>query len=117
MTANAGARDDAGTGADGGTSEPETECNIDGGCAAVCHGQTARCAVELAGFSCELDQFQGAEATVTCGDKVAVGTTSCGACGSVAVQVFFDGTRCWQGIPDCQQPGFLGTFFLPHDPK
>ncbi|MEP7051951.1 MAG: hypothetical protein ABJB12_16420 [Pseudomonadota bacterium] len=111
----AGAGDDAG--ASSGGASAASECDIDGGCAAVCHGQSARCAVAHAGYSCELAQFENTATTVACGETATIGTADCGGCGTVAVEVYFDGSRCWEGMPDCALSGFTGTFFVPHSPE
>ena len=116
LTSDAGAGGDPAADRDAGDASSESECDLDGGCAAVCHGQAAHCTVELAGFSCELDAFQSASANVACGETSTVGTALCGGCGSVDVQLYFDGTRCWEGLPGCTRPEYSGKFFLPHPP-
>ena len=107
-------------GAAGSTSiNPATaECDIDGGCASVCSdkGQMVTCAVESFQNDCEFEMFHDVPAAVTCGQAATVGIANCGLCGMVPVQVFFDGTYCWQGVPDCSLVLFNGKVFDPHAP-
>jgi len=110
----------AGTG-DAGTNNTPTsttplECDLDGGCASNCTGETVSCEVESFASACEFELFHDTPATVTCGRTATVGIANCGACGSVAVEVYYDGSHCWQGIPDCQGPLSFGKFFDPHAP-
>ena len=90
-------------------------CDLDGGCVSKCTNQTVSCAVEPLPTFCEFDGFTGASAPVTCGQRVVIGTVCCGACGCVPVEVFFDGTSCWQGIPQCTLPSLANQFFGPHE--
>jgi hypothetical protein len=72
------------------------------------------CGIESNGFACEFEGFLGATADVSCAERVVIGTACCGSCGCVPVEIYFDGTRCWQGMPLCQLPGFNGRLFKPH---
>jgi hypothetical protein len=96
--------------AGGGDGAIPTECDLDGGCVSKCIQPSAVCAVVSRGFLCELDGFVGASTEVTCGQRTVLGTACCGGCGCVPVEVFFDGTTCWQGIPACTGP----VLFDPH---
>jgi hypothetical protein len=115
---------DAGAGADAGDPSapiaPPDECDIDGGCVSQCgvpgSAQSAVCAVVLRDALCELEGFVGASADVACGQRALIGTACCGACGCVPVEVFFDGTNCWQGMPTCTAPELAGHFLNPHAP-
>jgi hypothetical protein len=120
VTADGGAPSDAGTASDAGSAGRGSdegalpkECDIDGGCNAVCHGQEADCTVVTSGFACELDAVAGSTAHVACGQTATAGMANCGGCGPVTVQVYFDGAHCWEGIPAC----FGGEFYLPHAPN
>ena len=87
-------------------------CDADGGCISLrAPSENANCAVVSAVSYCEFELFKDVSTTVTCGQTVTVGTANCGACGSVAVEVFYDGSHCWQGMPDC-----TGKFVYPHAP-
>jgi hypothetical protein len=125
-TADAGEAEDA---ADDGASSDDggieggaiAECDLDGGpdggCTSSCTSDRSNiCTVILDENDCELIELAGAFATVGCGQSATVGTASCGGCGSVAVEVYYDGARCWEGIPDCTLPQFTGKFFDPHAP-
>ncbi len=94
---------------------PPAHCDVDGGCVSQCTNQSATCAVISSGVICELDGFVGASAEVGCGQRTIVGTACCGGCGCVPVEVFFDGTSCWQGVPTCAFSGLADQLFNPHD--
>jgi hypothetical protein len=123
----AGASDEAGASgaidsSDGGARpqsampDPATaECDADGGCVTKCSSESATCAVESAPGNCEFELFHDIPTTVSCGQTATVGIANCGACGSVAVEVYFDGSYCWQGFPDCMGDAF-GKFIEPHAP-
>jgi hypothetical protein len=108
------------TDAGGGTAPdaPPTpsECDLDGGCATQCSGipSTTCGIVSSNGLLCELQGFVGASNQVACGQRSVIGTACCGACGCVAVEVFFDGTNCWQGVPTCTASS--DQLFNPHAP-
>ncbi|HKO47868.1 MAG TPA: hypothetical protein VJV79_09095 [Polyangiaceae bacterium] len=89
-------------------------CELDGGCTAQCEDTTVTCGVESTGIACEFEGFTGATAEVACGQRLIVGTACCGGCGCVPVELFFDGTRCWQGIPGCGLDQFNNRLFDPH---
>ena len=93
-----------------------TECDVDGGCASNCTGETVSCGVESFGDYCEFELFHDTPVTVTCGQTATVGIANCGGCGTIAVEVYYDGSLCWQGIPDCTLPGFFGKVLNPHAP-
>jgi hypothetical protein len=95
---------------------PPTECELDGGCASNCSGEIVSCAVESFAAACEFESFHDTPATVTCGQTATVGIANCGACGSVAVEVYYDGSHCWQGVPDCPLQEFFGKLVSPHAP-
>jgi hypothetical protein len=114
--------DDGGDGAsDDGTSPDgtSTDCHADiesGSCSATCADAGVTCAVEYTPYSCELAQFADASATVACGQTATVGMACCGECGCVAVEVYYDGTQCWDGVPDCPAGALRGAWFNPHTP-
>jgi hypothetical protein len=114
--ADAGAAGAAGATGSVDSGDSDANCELDGGCAVTCTGQTADCTVVPVGFACEFDGFVGATQHAECGVNVSVGTACCGGCGCVAVDVFYDGRRCWQGIPDCALDQFAGKVFAPHAP-
>jgi hypothetical protein len=93
-----------------------SECDVDGGCASTCTGETVSCGVEPFDNFCEFNLFLDTPVTVTCGQTAIAGIADCGGCGKVAVEVFYDGSRCWEGIPDCPLPGFSGELVSPHAP-
>jgi hypothetical protein len=116
--ASTGRSDDLASTDDGGIEGGIRECDLlDGGCASNCTSDRGTtCAVIVDHTDCELVELAGAFATVACGQSAAVGTANCGGCGSVEVDVYYDGARCWQGIPDCSLPQFAGKLFDPHAP-
>ncbi len=82
-------------------------------------GSSVTCTVVSDPGSCELQAYAGASATVGPGQTATVGTSCCGNCGCVAVEVYYDGSQCWEGIPSCSQgpvSEFAGTWFDPHAP-
>ena len=93
---------------------PRDQCDLNGGCVSTCTTPSAICAVSTDGNYCELKGFVGASAEVGCGQRAIVGIACCGACECVPVEVFFDGTSCWQGMPQCTQPALSGQMFFPH---
>ncbi len=67
-------------------------------------GNSVTCGIETDYFyegltSCELSGFAGASATLAPGETATVGVSCCGSCGCVAVEVRYDGTKCWDGGP------------------
>jgi hypothetical protein len=104
---------------DTGSDSARPDCWPDGGpdsCASNCTEASVICTVVPDTDTCELKEFVGASAQVACGEAAIVGTACCGECGCVAVEVFYDGTRCWEGIPDCSLVGLAGQWFGPHAP-
>jgi hypothetical protein len=89
---------------------------IDGGCASKCTGEIVRCGVESYDNLCEFELFHDTPVTVTCGQTATAGIASCGGCGTVAVEVYYDGSFCWEGVPDCSLEGLSGKFLQPHAP-
>jgi hypothetical protein len=107
--------DDAGT--DGLGPDGTGECNLDGGCKASCTADAGvTCTIAPSNFACELEQYADASADVSCGGTTTLGMACCGGCGCVAVEVYYDGRRCWQGMPDCAISQFTNEFFDPHPP-
>jgi hypothetical protein len=104
----AGAAGDAGA---GGTGDVGSECDITTGCAATCQEESATCTVAPLDFACEFVAVAGESAQVACGEMAVVGMACCGGCGCVDVKVYFDGHKCWQGIPDCQIDLFTDKLF------
>lgn len=99
---------------DNGVAELQTTCDVHGGCISACGTEIADCGVESVGFACEFEGFVGATARVACGQRVVIGTACCGGCGCVPVEVFFDGSRCWQGVPQCALSQFKDQLLDPH---
>jgi hypothetical protein len=95
---------------------PPSQCDLDGGCVSQCSNQTAVCAVQSTNLLCELQGFTGASTEVACGQRAVIGTACCGECGCVTVEVFFDGTYCWQGVPTCTVSYLTNQFLEPHGP-
>lgn len=100
------------------TDQANTACTVSGSCtSSKCSDQHVSCAIESTGVACEFEGFVGASTDVTCGERAVVGTACCGGCGCVPVEVFFDGSRCWQGVPQCTGlDQFSNKFFDPHAP-
>jgi hypothetical protein len=117
-TAIRGSSDELASTDDGGSEGGVRECDLlDGGCTSNCdRDQSNICSVILDRTECELVELAGAFTTVACGQTAPVGTANCGGCGSVAVDVYYDGAQCWEGIPDCALPQFAGKLFDPHAP-
>jgi hypothetical protein len=111
----------AGAAADGDPPADEDEqastCDLDGDCLATCHGQLAECGVADPGYSCEFTQLAGVSQQVTCGEPQVAGNVCCGGCGCVDVVLYFDGLRCWQGLPACDLPEYFGKVLFPHAAK
>jgi len=95
---------------------PPPSCELEQTCSASCERTKVHCGVEFTGFSCEFEGFQGATAEVSCGQRAVVGTACCGGCGCTPVEVYFDGTYCWQGMPQCELEQFKDRVFLAHLP-
>jgi hypothetical protein len=74
------------------------------------------CMVHSNGANCEFSQFNGYLATLTPGQTATVGTSCCGSCGCIAVKVYYDGTFCWQGVPDCTCCNLQGRWLNPYIP-
>jgi len=117
------AADDAGTndaaGADSQVPPPPGDCDFaDGGCVSQCGAQhqSTVCAVVTPDSLCELQGFVGTSAQVACGQAAIIGTACCGECGCVPVEVFFDGTYCWEGVPTCTVNGLTDQYLDPHAP-
>jgi hypothetical protein len=70
----------------------------------------ARCTVQSNGWMCEYLPWQGTVSDpLGVQQQETIGWSNCSdVCGSVPVKVYYDGELCWQGIPDCQSPGFQG---------
>jgi hypothetical protein len=129
--ASSGSADDAQTddttsddaSSDGASSDGASpECGTEGGpdaCVVTCTDAGVTCMVEDPGFTCEFLEFAGWSATVACGQAAAVGIACCGGCGCVAVDVYYDGRQCWEGIPGCSRgpvAQFAGQWLVPHAP-
>ncbi len=116
----ANTQDDAGDGSLTDGMSPDCDANSESdSCARTCPEAGVACTVKFATFSCELAAFADASAIVACGQTATVGTACCGGCGCVAVEVYYDGRECWEGIPDCPDSavaGFAGRWFDPHTP-
>jgi len=68
------------------------------------------------GTACEFEGFTGATGEVTCNERVVIGTACCGGCGCIPVEVYFDGTYCWQGVPECKEQNLAQRMLYPHQP-
>jgi len=109
----------AGSSTDPVTTEPPPppSCDLDGSCIKDdCKDTTVACGVESTGTTCEFEGFKGATAPVSCGQRAVIGMACCGGCGCVPVEVYFDGTHCWQGFPQCEMEEFRNKMVLPHLP-
>jgi hypothetical protein len=118
---DAGAGNDADATSDSAETPPASgdgvheSCEVNGSCTSKCEDKpSVTCGIESTGFACEFEGFVGATAQVACGQHVVIGMACCGGCGCVPVEVFFDGTRCWQGAPQCELPQFTNQFLDPH---
>ena len=70
----------------------------------VCSGdQSATCTVVPDPTFCEFVEANEAGAAVhlACGQTAKVILVNCGACDSVWVDLYFDGTNCWQSVYNC----------------
>jgi len=93
---------------------PPESCDLNGTCVSKCEDTTVTCGIESHGLACELEGFTGATAQVSCGQRVVIGTACCGECGCVPVEVYFDGSYCWQGVPECKVDALANRMFFPH---
>lgn len=120
----AGSADMPDAGADGGNGQPPpppAQCDFaDGGCVAQCNQpqmpQVTQCSVITSTTLCELVGFVGASTQVACGQQAMIGTACCGQCGCVPVEMFYDGTYCWEGVPTCALSYLTDQFYEPHLP-
>jgi hypothetical protein len=84
---------------------PDCDPNEASTCAgSVCSGdQSATCTVVPDPMFCEfvVANEAGAAAILACGQTANVIQVNCGACGSVWVDLYFDGTHCWQSVYNC----------------
>lgn len=101
--------DAAGTGGAAGAAEPPPPCDLNGNCTSDGDGEKVTCGV-VSGNECEFAGFVGATAQVAWGKSAMIGLACCGQCECVPVEVYFDGVRCWQGIPQCAN----NQFITPH---
>jgi hypothetical protein len=107
---NAGASDaEAGAAGAVDPGPPPPPCDLEGNCESQCRTKVT-CGIQAAN-ECEFAGFDGATVEVGCGQRASVGVACCGACGCVPVEVYFDGTSCWQGIAECN-----GRLVSPHAP-
>ena len=97
-----------------GVDQQHTQCDLHGSCVSKGEDKPVTCGVEALGFACEFDGFVGATTQVSSGKRAVVGTACCGGCGCVPVEVYFDGSHCWEGIPQCTLPQFTDQLFDPH---
>ena len=95
---------------------PPPSCELDRTCTIEGEATVVHCAVDYVGFTCEFEGFKGATAEISGGRRAVIGTACCGGCGCTPVEVYFDGTYCWQGIPQCELPQFSDQVFSPHLP-
>jgi len=95
---------------------PTEPCDLDGSCVTDCKDRTVTCGVESTGVFCEFEGFKGATAEVSCNQRQVIGMACCGDCDCVLVEVFFDGTYCWQGVPECKGIELHNRMFLAHAP-
>jgi len=95
-------------------------CDLDGSCVGPsCEANGLSCSVisDPNGDHCEFVGFSGATAPASCNQRVVIGTACCGICGCVPVEVYFDGTNCWQGVPQCKEDDLSARMFYPHQPS
>ncbi|HET7541240.1 MAG TPA: hypothetical protein VFK05_15285 [Polyangiaceae bacterium] len=113
---SSGAQGVAGADSAGTDSPPRETCDLGGSCLSDCEDRSVTCGVAPSNVACEFQGFTGATAEVSCNRRVVIGTACCGACGCVPVEVYFDGTDCWQGIPECKEGVFSNRMLFPHEP-
>jgi len=106
--------DSGGSGPTAEAEPPPKSCDLNETCTSNCEDRAVTCGIDPAGFACEFQGFQGATAKVSCGQRVVIGTACCGGCDCVPVEVYFDGTYCWQGVPQCKLGEFTNQMFFPH---
>ena len=96
---------------------PPTSCDLNGSCvSSSCEDSKLSCGVISTGAFCEFEGFSGATAPTACNQRAVIGTACCGACGCVPVEVYFDGTYCWQGMPQCKEDNLSNRMFYAHLP-
>lgn len=100
--------DSAGMGGAAGAGDSPPPCDLEGNCNSDGDDRKVTCDVQP-WFECEYAGFVGATAQVGWGQSAVIGIACCGACECVPVEVYFDGARCWQGIPQCD-----GKLANPH---
>jgi len=106
--------DSGGSGPTAEAKPPPKSCDLNETCTSNCEDRAVTCGIDPAGFACEFQGFQGATAEVSCGQRVVIGTACCGGCDCVPVEVYFDGSYCWQGVPQCKLGEFTNQMFFPH---
>lgn len=74
------------------------------------------CKIRSNGINCEFNQFEGQSALIVPGQTAKVGTSCCGTCGCISVQLYYDGFYCWQGVPECDCCNLQGRWLNPYIP-
>lgn len=95
---------------------PPESCELGGSCLTDCEDRSVTCGVQATGLFCEFEGLSGATVEVTCNQRAVIGLACCGGCGCVPVEVYFDGTYCWQGVPQCAGQGLENRMLVPHEP-
>jgi hypothetical protein len=87
-------------------------CDGAGTCASSPNAACRTCTIRANG-ACEFNPFVGLGASLAPGQVASIGSVNCGSCGLVTVQVYYDGSRCWEGFPSCPSFGAWQSPYVP----